>query len=354
MKKTTYLLLVITIVLGMLLAGCGALAGCGSQENNEGAAGSTESSTQASAQADTQPVTIDHRYASKEEGAKLLLGNEEYYDGFSRNDLAYRTQSQTGTMEEYKAFAKEQVLDFTEEQKEYLNQHLENIAQRMTEKGYQIPKTDQIVFISTTMKEECDVLAYTHGTQIYLDGATIDSYIGDSEKDQKIEYVLAHELFHCLTRCNPVFRADMYQLIHFTVQDEDFQIPPSVEEYFISNPDVEHHNAYATFEINGKKTDCFMAFITTKHFEKEGDRFFDSAAAALVPIDGTDTYYLPEDASNFDEILGKNTDYVVDPEECMADNFGFLIAYDKDGPEGKGYPNPEIIEGIRSYLQQEK
>ena len=91
----------------------------------------------------------------------------------------------------------------------------------------------------------------------------------------------------------------MYQLIHFTVQDEDFPIPPSVEEYFISNPDVEHHNAYATFEI-----------------------------------------------------LGKNTDYVVDPEECMADNFGFLIAYDKDGPEGKGYPNPEIIEGIRSYLQQ--
>lgn len=340
MKQKPYLLSVIIIVLGMLLAGCGA------PENNESAADSTEPGA--------QTVTIDHRYASKEEGTKLLLDNGDYYDGFSRNDLAYRTQSQTGTMEEYQAFAKDQVLDFTDQEKEYIDQHLENIAKRMTEKGYRIPAMDQIVFISTTMKEECDVLAYTHGTQIYLDGAAIDSYIGKSENDQKIEYVLAHELFHCLTRCNPDFRADMYKLIHFTVQDEDFRIPPSVEEYYISNPDVEHHNAYATFEINGRKTDCFMAFITTRHFEKEGDRFFDYASAALVPIDGTDTYYLPEEASNFDEILGKNTDYVVDPEECMADNFGFLIAYDKDGPEDKGYPNPEIIEGIRSCLQQKQ
>lgn len=321
---------------------CLLLAGCGVQQNNVDASDSTQESTQA--------VTIDHRYASKEEGAQLLLDNEEYYAGFSRNDLDFRSQSLTGTMEEYQEFAKEQVLDFTDQQKEYLDMHLDAIASRMTENGYKLPELDQIVFISTTMKEECDVLAYTHGTQIYLDGATIESYIGNSEKDKTIEYVLAHELFHCLTRCSPEFRAEMYKLIHFTVQDKDFEIPPSVMEYFISNPDVEHHNAYATFEIDGKDIDCFMAFITTRHFEKEGDRFFDCSSTALVPIDGTDTYYLPEQAANFDEVLGTNTGYVVDPEECMADNFAYLIAYDKEGPEGKGYPNPEIIEGIRSCL----
>lgn len=103
--------------------------------------------------------------------------------------------------------------------------------------------------------------------------------------------------------------------------------------------------------LEGEPIECFAAFVTTKHFEKEGDRFFDSAMTALVSIDGTDKYYTPEDAENFDEIFGKNTGYVIDPEECMADNFGYLIAYGPDGPDGKGYPNPEIITSIEDILK---
>ena len=109
--------------------------------------------------------------------------------------------------------------------------------------------------------------------------------------------------------------------------------------------------SHATFVIEGEPSECFAAFVTTKHFEKEGDRFFDSAMTALVPIDGTDKYYSPEDAENFDEIFGKNTGYVIDPEECMADNLGYLIAYGPEGPDGKGYPNPEIITAIEDILK---
>lgn len=330
-------MLAVVVIMVAILTGCGG-AGSNNGAENDGQENVAEG--------------FDYRYATKEEGVRLLLDNEKYYGGFSRNDLEYRTQSKTGTMEEYQVFAKDQVREFTDEQKVYLDQHMKVIADKVAEKGYRLPDMDQIVFVSTTMQEECDTAAYTHGTQIYLDGAMINGYIGKSEYDSRTEYILAHELFHCMTRCDPDFRADMYKLIHFTVQEDDFKIPSSVMEYYISNPDVEHHNAYAPFEIDGTTINCFMAFITTKHFEKKGDRFFDFGSAALVPIDGTDTYYLPEQASNFNEILGANTEYVIDPEECMADNFSYLLTYDKEGPDGKGYPNPEIIEGIRDYLQK--
>ena len=168
-----------------------------------------------------------------------------------------------------------------------------------------------------------------------------------------LDFVLWHEVFHCLTRSNPDFRSDMYQLIHFTTVDSDFPLPPSVMEYHLSNPDVEHHNAYASFRINGQDIDCFVDSITTKHFEKEGDNFFDYFSPALVPIDGSDTYYLPEETENFFEVFGGNTDYVIDPEECMADNFASAMLYGKDGPEGKGYPNPEIIDAILAYVKTE-
>ena len=34
-----------------------------------------------------------------------------------------------------------------------------------------------------------------------------------------------------------------------------------------------------------------------------------------------------------------NTSYVIDPEECMADNFSYVRIYGMDGPEGNGDPN---------------
>ncbi len=143
----------------------------------------------------------------------------------------------------------------------------------------------------------------------------------------------------------------MYSIIHFTVQDQEYALPPSVSEKYISNPDVEHHNAYATFKINGEDTDCFTVLIAAEPFEQEGDNFFDCMETLLVPIDGRDIYYAQDDAENFREVFGSNTDYVIDPEECMAVNFGYALTYGIDEME---YADPEIIEKILAYLKTER
>lgn len=302
---------------------------------------------------------IRYRYASREEGQELLLSNQAYYDEFSQNDLEYKLQKKDATMEEYIPYAKEQVQDFTEEEKTLIGSYLTGMKEKLKENGYVLPAIDEIVFIKTSMKEENGAGGYTHGTQIYINAKILDDAINGDEKTKEKESDFLteffwHELFHCLTRCNPEFRAQMYELIHFTVGEKEFPIPPSVKAYYISNPDVEHHNSYASFRIDGNDIDCFCALITTKHFEKEGESFFKCATTALVPIDGSDVYYTPEQAENFNEIFGKNTDYVTDPEECIADNFAYAMAYGLEGEDGKGYPNPEIIEGILSYVSSKK
>ena len=48
----------------------------------------------------------------------------------------------------------------------------------------------------------------------------------------------------------------------------------------------------------------------------------------------------------------RDTGYVTDPEECMADNFAYAMLYGMKGKDGKGYPNQEIIQGIIDYLKQ--
>ena len=65
---------------------------------------------------------------------------------------------------------------------------------------------------------------------------------------------------------------------------------------------------------------------------------------------GLDVDYPKDQVSNFDEVFGTNTGYVIDPEECMADNFSFAVVHGMNGPAGKGYNKPEIIEGILEIL----
>lgn len=138
----------------------------------------------------------------------------------------------------------------------------------------------------------------------------------------------------------------MYSLIHFTVSDSDFELPPCVRERYLSNPDVEHHDSYAAFNIDGQEVDCFLVWITTTDYSETHPGTGPDIITALVPIDGTDIYYTQDQASNFDEVFGTNTDYTYDPEECMADNFAYAMYYGMDGRDGQGYPNPEIIRGV--------
>ena len=306
---------------------------------------------------ETAERQILYRYASKEEGAELLMANEAYYDGFSQNDLDFRFQKVGATMEEYRAFAREQSLDFTEEEIALVDGYFNNMERTLAENGYKLPPLEEVVLIKMTLEEEKGAGGYTHGTQIYIDGDYLQMALADDDINQQtyleyLKYVFWHELFHCLTRSNPDFQKEMYSIIHFTIVEEDFPLPPTVFEYHISNPDVEHHNSYASFRINGEDIDCFTDLVTTKHFETPGETFFSCMTTALIPIDGTDIYYTPEQAENFDDVFGKNTGYVIDPEECMADNFTYAMQHGINGKNGEGYQNPEIIAAIIEYLSR--
>ena len=337
-------LICIATAIALILCGCAQTQG----GNQNGSAGAEASTT-------VERREIAHRYASASEAKDLLLSNDKYYAGFSQNDLDFRMQKSGATMEEYKSFAAEQTRDFTDEEKDTLDKHLADMATMLAERGYTLPPLEEVTFVKTTMAEECNAGGYTHDTTIFLASAVLDGSANKGEfegNSEFLEVLLWHELFHCLTRNNPDFRADMYKLIHFTVHDAEYALPPSVMEYHISNPDVERHDSSAMFKIDGKDVECFMDWVTTKHFQKKGENFFGCAATALVPVDGTDTFYTSDQAANFNEVFGGNTGYVIDPEECMADNFSFAMTFGREGPAEGGYKSPEIIEGIIAYLSR--
>jgi len=296
-----------------------------------------------------QDSTFTYRFAGAEEAAELLLSNRKYYENLSQNDLNFRMQKLNATLEELEAFTATQTLDYTEEEKAAIDKAMAEIERICQDQGYTLPATDGIVFAKTTMHEECDAAAYTHGTQIYLGERLLALGLSDEPRLQTyFQEVVAHELFHCLTRNHPDFRSDMYGILGFTVVEEDYDFSPEIDALIISNPDVGHHNSYAAFEINGEMKDCAVIFTTTEPFREPGDNFFNGMMTGLVPVDDLSVLYTSEDASNFSEVFGMNTGYMIDPEETLADNFAYTITY---GLEGREYPTPEIIESIDAYLR---
>lgn len=292
---------------------------------------------------------FSYRFADADEAAELLLSNREYFENLSQNDLNYRMQKQGATLLELENFAAQQTRSFTDEEKAVIDAAMQYIEQICASRGYALPLTEDIVFAKTTMHEECEAGGYTHGTQIYL-GEAVTGY-GMSEDEEAKRFflkIIFHELFHSITRNHPEFRRAMYAILGFTVQDEDFPIPDFVRQVMISNPDVEHHNAYAAFDIGGELKNCVVVF-TSEPFEKAGDSFFRGMQTGLLPIDDPDTMYSSGDAANFWEVFGENTSYVIDPEETLADNFSLLILHGLE----YDYETPEIIEAIDAYLRGE-
>ena len=100
-----------------------------------------------------------------------------------------------------------------------------------------------------------------------------------------------------------------------------------------------------------------MVLTASKPFNEPGDSFFNCMQSSIVPIDSKGEYYLPEDTDNFWEIFGENTSYVIDPEECMADNFSYAILneeyekYLECKMTKLNFRSPEIIEKIINYLK---
>ena len=292
---------------------------------------------------------IGYRFADAKEAAELLLSNRNYYDNLTQNDLNFRLQKLGGTLEELEALAAEQTRDYTNAEKARIDQSMALIQKNCAEWGYTLPPMDDIVFAKTTMREECDAGAYTHGTQIYLGERMMQyGFYDDPAVQAYFDTIVAHDLFHCLTRNHPDFRAAMYAILGFTVVDEDYVFAPEIRDTIIANPDVGHHNSYAAFDINGRMTNCVVVFTTQKPFAKAGDSFFDEMVTGLVPIDDMTTMYTADEAANFWDVFGRNTDYVIDPEETLADNFADTMIH---GLDGKDYKTPEIIRAIDALLK---
>lgn len=95
-----------------------------------------------------------------------------------------------------------------------------------------------------------------------------------------------------------------------------------------------------------------MVIYTDRPYD--GKTLFDYLKVGLVPLNGDfvpvqkagkTIIYALDEAEDFYTQVGKNTNYLIHPEEIMADNFAFTLIGKKD------LANPEIIQNVQKVLK---
>ena len=285
------------------------------------------------------------RFASLDEGKQLMRGRTLFHEQITESTLDFFLQEKGGTLEDYIAYSEEQVMEFTPEEEQRVNAALAWLQDQLERNGLKLPDPGPITFVKTTCMEALGSAGYTSEGTIFLAWFV---YSPEYYSDDVFLEIVMHELSHCLSRLFPEYRRALYSLVNFTVLDRDIEVPEEIRNRIIANPDVEHHNSYATFTIGGEKKDCYLVFLTDSVFENPGDTFFDGMYSGVVPLDGSAVYRVDE-VDDFWDVVGRNTNYVEDPEELMATNFAYAIMHLEDGYGD--FASPEILEGIVDYLK---
>lgn len=179
--------------------------------------------------------------------------------------------------------------------------------------------------------------------------------------EEVLEKIIIHETFHVYSRLNPKRREQLYRSIGFRHLG-DVPLPSSLESKRLTNPDgidfawaITVRDArrrelqvipvtYSRYDALQERITDFFQYVTFGFFEvrREGNSWVvvtdeKGQARAIEPIQGL-----------FEQI-GLNTQYILHPDEILADNVALLVL-SKAGDESEAVRSPEVLSNIERIL----
>ncbi|MEM6260939.1 MAG: DUF4157 domain-containing protein [Bacteroidota bacterium] len=289
--------------------------------------------------------SLQVQFATKGEAQKLLSQEDAFTKSWSPFDVQSRLQDTAGTREQLFAHIQDQVLEWAPDEQEAFLTAVDEIEGEIHSNRYQVPLPDTLMLVKTTGKEEGGATAYTRGNYIVFKEGV------HKMPKEDLKRLVVHELFHVLSRNFPDFRESMYRLIGFTLI-KPIQYPEAIASSRITNPDAPQTDSYINLQVNGDTTPCMMVLYADKPYN--GGAFFEYLQVGFwqLPLEDevsnneAPTIYTMKTVDGFFQQVGKNTNYIIHPEEILAENFSFALL----GKEG--LPDQWLVEAIQELLQK--
>lgn len=288
-------------------------------------------------------------FADSDEAQRILCTRDDFISRLSPFDRAARMKTDKEVSEEeFLSFIGKNVCDWKEDEIQKIESVAASLNPKLARYNLKLPK--KVMVVKTTGEEEGGS-PYTRGHTIILPPKTL------AHTPEELEHTLAHELLHVATRYDPKIRKPLYEVIGFSPCNE-IEFPEELRSRKCTNPDAPRNDHYVTITIDEKPAHVMLIlFSREEHYDPEkGGEFFFYIDLKLLQIEEKGGKWKPmyrdgkavlidfESAPEFFEKVGMNTQYILHPEEIVAENFDFLVT----GKEG--LPNPEILEKLEAAL----
>jgi hypothetical protein len=247
---------------------------------------------------------------------------------------------------QYLEFIQNQTLEWNNADKKKLGQVIVAAKPKLAKFANHLPQ--RIHLIKTTGNDE-GAAPYTRGASIILP----ERFIRQSAKS--LERLFYHELFHIVSRSNPKLRDELYGIIGYE-KCGSVSLPDDMMPRRISNPDAPVVEHCIRVSKDGESRWCAPVLFsrTPKYDPKTGGSFFrylqfrlmaiDRKTSKAILKDGKPILWKHDAVEGFFEQIGRNTNYIIHPEETLANNFIHLMTGKQD------LKNPEIPKKIEAVL----
>ncbi len=315
-------------------------------------------------------------YASGLDQARELITTvDAYVSQQSTFDRQARTGLERSTLEVSRAvylnYVRSQVMAWDKTELRALKAIFESVKAKFDELALQLP--DKVYLIKTTGQEE-GYAAYTRLENVIVLPANMVASIvasggyGDplhpGPSKTYLENIIIHEFFHLLSKNNPDYRRSLYQLVNYSMMDNNVELPdtpgPSghpMSEMKITNPDTPFLNVYIKMQ-SPKDASILqnMMPVLLASSPYDGGSFFSKLGWWFMVVDqasdgnwkpvldgaGQPILYQGEDMlEQYYRLVGRNfTNEIFHPDEILAQSFVLTMIQ----------PNSWLLASIRKEL----
>jgi hypothetical protein len=242
-------------------------------------------------------------------------------------------------------------LEWTPEEKAQLGQVISAVHTRLV--GMQLPTPPEVLLVKTSGEEEGGA-AYCRGAAIVLPAQVL------KQTPRKLDRLIAHEFFHVLSNQNPKWREALYAVVGFQPCNE-ILLPEDYRPRRITNPDAPASYYYTTLEIAGQQVHVVPVLYSSSesYDQQRGGNLFSYLTFRLMAIEQREDRWQPvlvdgqpklfeiAQAPAYYDRIGRNTGYIIHPEEVLADNFVLLVAGKTE------VPTPRILTEMTRVIEME-
>ena len=291
------------------------------------------------------------RFASVKEGQEILRTRDGFIRRLSPFDRAARLKTDREVSEpEFLRFVASKVVAWNSADREKVEQAFERVRPALG--GFPLNWPENVLFVHTTGEEEGGA-AYTRGKAVILPRTRLD------QSPEKLGRLVAHELFHILSRHDRNLRDRLYRVIGFEPCTE-VELPAPYARRRITNPDAPVNAHRIRVQQDGRPFWAIPVLYSKsdRYDPLQGGSFFKYLQFRLLlvsveagptvpatPADSVPRLVEVKEVSGFFEQIGRNSSYIIHPEEILAVNFALIVTGETE------FPSPEVAEGIRSVLR---